>query len=417
MFSQALPDEFTVYVLEVEPAPGQEPLELPAAEAFHARYALDGNNPNSYGGLLYCLGLFDRPFTPEQPVFGAVRTRSTRKHREALDLDAYRARMNTRSEGGFERVAVIGAGIAGLSAARALGDQGFNVTVLERAEKVGGRTAHRRIGALHFDHGAQYFTARDPRFARYVSSWLEAGLVARWDGRIVAFDEKRRAADVSPLDRFVGVPGMTAMARHLADGVDVRLSSAVRGLRRESDRWRIETKEKSLGPFDALVVAMPPEQIRLLSAPEVLLDASKEFDSLPCWCAMAAFDAPLPVEFDGAFVNGDAVDWIARDSSKPERSEGERWVIHATASWSGGRLEESAEDIAHLLLDEFFDALGIGARDSVHLEGHRWSFAKPASEGELNCIWLPEQAAVLCGDWCRGGRVEGAFLSGLAAAG
>ena len=55
------------------------------------RYALDGSDPNSYGGILWCLGLFDRPFQPEQPVIGTLRPRSTRSHAARLDLRKYTA--------------------------------------------------------------------------------------------------------------------------------------------------------------------------------------------------------------------------------------------------------------------------------------------------------------------------------------
>ncbi|NIV75394.1 MAG: FAD-dependent oxidoreductase, partial [Gammaproteobacteria bacterium] len=165
------------------------------------RYALDGNDPNSYAGLLYCLGLFDRPFMPEQPVIGKVRARPTRAHLKRLDLVTYRTRMNTRGDGKMHRVAVVGAGMSGLAAARTLKDQGFAVTVLERARKVGGRTAHRKRGEHVFDHGAQYFTARDPGFARHVASWVHAGLVGPWTGHIVALGEDRIVKEVSPLDR------------------------------------------------------------------------------------------------------------------------------------------------------------------------------------------------------------------------
>ncbi|MFY7948816.1 MAG: deoxyribodipyrimidine photo-lyase, partial [Gemmatimonas sp.] len=57
------------------------------------RYALDGRDPASYGGLLWCLGQFDRPFTPPVRVLGTVRPRPTSEHRKRLDLQAYRRRV------------------------------------------------------------------------------------------------------------------------------------------------------------------------------------------------------------------------------------------------------------------------------------------------------------------------------------
>ncbi|MEO1525415.1 MAG: deoxyribodipyrimidine photo-lyase, partial [Planctomycetota bacterium] len=51
------------------------------------RYALDGRSPSSYGGILWCYGQFDRPFQPEQPVFGAIRPRFIEEHAHRLDVD------------------------------------------------------------------------------------------------------------------------------------------------------------------------------------------------------------------------------------------------------------------------------------------------------------------------------------------
>ncbi|MCK6461115.1 MAG: deoxyribodipyrimidine photolyase [Planctomycetes bacterium] len=57
------------------------------------RYALDGRDPNSYSGILWCLGRYDRPWGPERPVFGTVRYMSSentaRKHRVKEYLRRY----------------------------------------------------------------------------------------------------------------------------------------------------------------------------------------------------------------------------------------------------------------------------------------------------------------------------------------
>ena len=61
-------------------------------------------------------------------------------------------------------IAIVGAGIAGLAAARRLRAAGLTCTLFDKSPGLGGRMATRREGYLRFDHGAQYFTARGPRF-------------------------------------------------------------------------------------------------------------------------------------------------------------------------------------------------------------------------------------------------------------
>ena len=53
------------------------------------RYALDGRDPNSYGGILWCLGRFDRAWGPVRPVFGTVRFMSTQSTVRKVHLAQY----------------------------------------------------------------------------------------------------------------------------------------------------------------------------------------------------------------------------------------------------------------------------------------------------------------------------------------
>lgn len=55
------------------------------------RYALDGRNPNSYSGIFWCLGRFDRPWF-ERPIFGSVRYMSSDSAARKFKLDGYLAR-------------------------------------------------------------------------------------------------------------------------------------------------------------------------------------------------------------------------------------------------------------------------------------------------------------------------------------
>jgi deoxyribodipyrimidine photo-lyase len=65
---------------------------LEAMVELNNRYALDGRDPNSYSGILWCLGRYDRPWGPERPVFGTVRYMSSDSTRRKMDVRPYVAR-------------------------------------------------------------------------------------------------------------------------------------------------------------------------------------------------------------------------------------------------------------------------------------------------------------------------------------
>ena len=341
-------------------------------------------------------------------------------------------------------VAVIGAGVAGLACARTLHDAGVPVTVFEKSRGVGGRSATRRVelggAVVQFDHGAQYFTARDADFAAAVRDWEARGLVARWAGRIAVVDSGAVTAPPAPAPpRWVGTRGMSAVGRALAAGLDVRLGSQISGLRATGAGWHVEDERGApVADFTDVVVAVPaPQAAPLLraAAPALARDAARAVMT-PCWSAMLAFPEPVPVAFDGAFVgargrhrgegsvaggaadgSGRALSWVARDSSKPGRPrEGaECWVAHATPEWSAAHLERAAGDVARALARAFAEELGGVPAPHVAI-AHRWRYATPAPALDAPFLFDPAVRLGACGDWCGGPRVEGAYRSGRALA-
>jgi photolyase PhrII len=385
------------------------------------RLALDGNDPNSYGGLLWCLGQFDRPF-PSAPVFGSVRRRSLAKHADRLDMGRYAHQVSVPAGGKRLRVAVIGAGLAGLTAARILQDQGHDVVVVEKARGAGGRSATRRHDEWRFDHGAQYFTARDPRFLRHVLAWQERGLAALWEGRIGVVENGRVQAAGQATQRFVGVPGMNAVSRELAAELsDCRFQWRVEGAAFEQDAWRLQEQGGGTLEAEALVITTPPEQIGALLGQSALRDAVEQalepVAMRPCWALMAVLDRPLLEQWDAAFVNEGALAWVCGQASKPGRPRGAAWVLHATPEWSEAHLELEAGEAAERLLEAARELPGVEGFQVEHSAAHRWRYALAREPLDQQALWFGKQRLALAGDWCAGSRVEGAFLSGTAAAG
>lgn len=383
------------------------------------RYALDGSDPNSYGGILWCLGLFDRPFNPERKIIGRLRPRSTRSHANRLDLASYAQRVNRPAGKPPLRIAIIGAGLSGVVAARTLAGHGHRVQIFEKARGGGGRMTTRRAQGYTFDHGAQYFTARDPHFRQRVGQWENAGIVQQWDGRIRVVRNSGILTEKQPHRRYVGVPGMSAVARHLAENLDVAWSTRVGGIRKaERHMMLVDESDRDLGAFDIVVTSAPAEQsAQLLTGHTHFSERLSAVRMTPCWAVMLVFETPLVLPFDAAFIHDSNLSWASRNGSKPGRGEGDTWVLHADAAWSTTNYQLDPQDVIERLTDAFFSVVPSPTVVPAFSIAHRWRYAQTENPLTDGALWDAEAMVGACGDWCAGSRVEGAYLSGAAMAG
>lgn len=385
------------------------------------RFALDGNDPNSYGGLLWCLGALDRPFSPEKPVLGSVRPRSLAAHARRLDMERYRQQVQPPA-GGSLRVAVVGAGISGLTCARALRDQGHEVVVFEKSRGVGGRAATRRRendqGQDHrFDHGAQYFTARHPLFRQYVNDWLACGVLQVLSPQPVALEPERRALKDQP-ERYVPTGGMSALGRHLAASLEVKPNSRLTAVEFSADGWRLRTEDGEIdSTFDALVLTPPAPQTAALLGDHPLAEVVQAVEMEPVWSLLLSLSEPLKHLPSFAFVNDSGpLSWICRQADRPGFPDHHDWLLHADHEWSRQHLEVTADAVVEPLLRAFSNLAG-ERLEIESAQAHRWRYAQAGNPLDGGCLWHAQSRLAVAGDWCAGNRIEGAFLSGNAAAG
>jgi predicted NAD/FAD-dependent oxidoreductase len=326
------------------------------------------------------------------------------------------------------RIAIVGAGIAGAACAAGLQQAGVEVTLFDKSRGVGGRMSTRRASwvgengsqtSVEFDHGAQAFTARQPRFRAMLARAEAVGAAARWQHRVHA---EWPAPAVR--DAWVATPGMPALARHLARGVPQRLARAVQRLHRTDEGWQLVLAGgETAGPFDQVVLALPPAQAAVLLAGhhDRWADALAGAHMTPCWTLMAASgDVDWP--WDAVEPGRGPLAWLARNDRKPGRNAPRgvaTWVAQATPAWSAAHLEAEPAAVAEQLrcaLQALLPPQPAGAPPLAwhHSSVHRWRYAAPADSAldGRECWWDGENGLGVCGDFFNGGNVEAAWRSG-----
>lgn len=325
---------------------------------------------------------------------------------------------------GVRRLAVIGAGLAGLACARAAQNAGLRVVVFEKSRGLGGRLATRRPfgqdDAFGVDHGAPY-AEPSQRYPDAASRLAALGAQLRWSADVVGAEEVEGAV--------VGEPGMSDLVRGLADGLArdeapllVQRETEIVALAAGDEDWLLrDARGGSHGPFHAVAVAAPAPQSRALlggACPERETDAAFH----PVLAIMAAFD-PAPSETSRAAVLIDPEPPLARVyrmGGRQGRAMGgrEAWVGHASIEWSSYHLEQEKNVVAKALLPALAKAIGLEPGTApVYLAGHRWRYGV-ASRPVGRAYWLSDPGDPVpgllgcCGDWRLGPKAGDALASG-----
>lgn len=312
---------------------------------------------------------------------------------------------------------IVGAGMSGLLAAHQLQAAGWAVTVVDKGRGVGGRMATRRIEDAVFDHGAQFFTVRDPDFARWVQAWEAAGIVEVWSMGLPTPD------DPTPLEgypRYRGVPSMTAIAKHLAKGLAVHTSTRIVNVAVDQG-WRARAEDGQTFQADALLLTSPvPQSLDLLansgvSLPNTVQAGLAGIEYHPCFAVMAVLDGPSNISPPGALqILGEPIAFIADNQQKGVSPQQTAVTIHAGPDFTRQHLDADRDEVAQLLLKAASPWLGSSVST---YQVHRWLYSQPIQAYPDRYMLVDFSAPLLfAGDAFGGPRVEGAALSGLAAA-
>jgi predicted NAD/FAD-dependent oxidoreductase len=303
-----------------------------------------------------------------------------------------------------EPVAIIGAGIAGLSCAQALRHAGVPARVFEREGRVGGRCTTRLWQGHLLDDGIPFFTAQSPDFKRELIARLR-----QFRPIISPLFDARGGIVVSPGGpRFYVLQGNNYFAQVLAQGVEVSLRQPVENIVIRDNGVDV------LGQAYCAVVSSLPtvETARLFGQDEVPSDLPACLSTLLEYAGMGVGES--------AAAYGHVMDDVAGpitasycENHKSARIVGPKtvFVVHSSAEFSERHAAEPEEDYLPELVLAHDEMWKIPAGSLTASYGYRWRMrtrSVPAAE--------PPRAAFLCGEGKAAATIEDAWLDGRLAA-
>jgi hypothetical protein len=307
------------------------------------------------------------------------------------------------------RVVVIGAGMSGLTAARAIAAAGHRVTVLDKGRRPGGRMATKQLsGGASVDHGAQFFTVRSEAFSAVVEGWLADGTVHEWCRGFSSEDGH---------PRFAVAHGMAELAAHMSVGLDVRPSVHVDAVRSAGHQWAVTwpaTQRGAAGLIEADVVVLTPpapQSAALVAGEATIPDLGYE----PMISLLVALGDRPSIPFPGGVQLDDDPTWSwIGDNMAKGASTVPAVTLHTRADVAASRWDEGSEALTVDLLHAAES--WVHGAEIIDVRLHRWRYATPLDPQPDPCLVKADGRLVFAGDAFGGPRIEGAFLSGRAAA-
>ncbi|NJP04441.1 MAG: NAD(P)-binding protein [Chloroflexaceae bacterium] len=341
-------------------------------------------------------------------------------------------------------VAIIGAGVAGLTAAQTLAHHGITTTTFEKSHGVGGRAATRRIYGCVIDHGAQYIKKPVKELLDTVMPGASL-LHEAHDIRLPVwiFDVHGQIREGDPVQnaepKWCWAGGLTTLSKRLATGLDIRLDVEVGRIGRTQEGRRfvlLDAEGVTLNTADAVLITPPAPQIITMLAQSEGDDAYRtifmrelvQVSYRRCLSLTFAYPRRPDVPWY-ALVNTDrqhAIAWLGCEHMKPGHAPDDIGLLVVQMAhqfsldhWDGiqkGTYGQHHAPLPELVLDVHERVRQLLNTDLGHplwINAQCWRYALPDALADFNRLNETRSGWYFAGDYVAGlGRVHLSIESG-----
>ena len=337
------------------------------------------------------------------------------------------------------RLAIIGAGVSGLSAAWHLKDSDWEVVTFEKSRGLSGRAATRTMNDVRVDHGASYFKIDSPILEDLILKELPTDGLFQIHGDVFLFDQQSKIIPGDPNlnkeTKWNYRNGISDLGKQLAacSGSKIIRETRVASLEECSGSWDLINNDGlSLGVFDAVLFTPPaPQIIDLISDSDVQEFSLNELNE---FLAESKFNSQFSIVmgFENrierpkdccAMLNEDrkhAVSWLGFEDSKSGRVGSGASVIVAQMSpeWTTSHYDSCNDVLFKESVLEVSKIINFPDAGPAWIDKQRWRYAHPRVALDIeeveNCA--PEGWFFSGDSFVGRGRVSESMMTGIEAA-
>ncbi len=325
-------------------------------------------------------------------------------------------------------VAVIGAGIAGLTCAQKLRQAGKSVVLIDKSRGLGGRLATRRLAGTHADHGVCYLQPKGDLFQQWIAELVAAGILRVWTEGIHSLSADGILQPPTKFASYYAAPlGATSIAKYLGRDLEIIGDKLITAIDPINHGWRLSSKDPEFDlTAEQVVFATPPAQALVIAKQAIDPTCIQQLSNIQFSRSITAIavypttdqTAAAAIPWQGIqCIEHPTLAWIGLDSSKQLNPTQPVLVIQSSAAFAEQYFD--APDLAIVgqkLLDAIVPLIPTLTTPEL-IQVHRWGYAFAQNPASVQFLTAQTTAPLyFCGDWCGGNRVESAYLSGMALA-
>ncbi len=311
-----------------------------------------------------------------------------------------------------KKIGVIGAGMAGLIAARSLQQSGYSVEIFEEKPQAGGRLFFHELNDHFIAAGVPFFTANHISFRREIAAWEALGHATLWNPDVMIENLQNGISFNRPPHIM-----QPELLDYLTKDIAIAYNTAISTIEATTGGQRLyDTQGQNLGFFDHIIVATPPQvTIKLLkNFPITLMPYMK-------WSAVLKFSEIIYLQKDIIYPDNKFLEMAVRLTNMPgyrlNETGNDYWVLYSNSLYAHQQhlKEDTPNDyVLKGLFNCFRQAVNTKLPAPALLKLYAWPQYYPVDP--LNKLYIEHPSALIIGDWVLGRRIEDALRSGYAAA-